>query len=111
MPETLEEFDRLLLAAGYRRYPRPSMIQLEATVFYQKRISDELGVMFFLDCYLYEHKEYPINAEFFAHFRADSAAYRLMEYAKDCFDLGTTESLFLSLWQTGKFSYSKLWGE
>ena len=100
MPKTLEEYDTILTESGYRKYPGSSISCPDATVLYQKRISDEKGVKFFLDCYLYEHAEYPINAEISAYFRGEKAAYRLMEYAKDDFDLPATESLFLALWNT-----------
>jgi hypothetical protein len=118
MSETLEEFDRLLIAAGYRKYPRSSMICPEATAFYQKRIDDDIGVKFFLDCYLYDHTHIknvdipiPIGVEFLTHFRSINAAYKMSEYAKDTFDLAATELLFLQLWQTGNFNYSKTWRE
>jgi hypothetical protein len=111
MPETLEEYDEILTATGYREYPKPSMICSNATAFYQKRISDETGVKFFMDCYLYEYKDYPIGIEISANFRGEKAAYRLMEYAKDSFNLAATELLFLNIWQSHNFNYSKTWEE
>jgi hypothetical protein len=116
MPETLEEYDLLLVAAGYKKYPRSSMLHTEATAFYQKRISDDRGVKFFLDCYLYDYSdiktiELTIGVELSACFRGANAAHKFSEYAKDTFDLAVTESLFLQLWQAGNFNYSKLWGE
>ncbi len=111
MPETLEEYDAILTAAGYREFAKSSMFCPNATAFYQKRISDEKGVKFFIDCYLFEYEKYPIGVEISAQFRGEKAAYNLMEFAKDDFDLPATESLFLTLWATGNFNYSKIWGE
>jgi hypothetical protein len=108
MPETLEECDRILIAAGYRQFPKSAASNSHVKAFYQKRVSDDIGVKFFLDCYLYErHEEYPINSELFAYFKGQNAAYQLMEYAKDSFDLAATESLFLALWKAGGFNYIK----
>jgi hypothetical protein len=111
MPETLEEFDRILTKSGYRRYQNPELISGHLVAFYQKRVRDQKGVKFFIDCYLYKRKEHPINPEISVSFRREKAAYRLMEYAKDDFDLPATELLFLALWNTGNFNYSKIYGE
>lgn len=111
MPETLEEYDLILVAAGYRQYPKSAMDSSYAKAFYQKRVSDEKGVKFFVNCYLYEYEDLPIGVEISTQFRGAEAAYNLTEFAKDSFDLPATESLFLALWTTGNFNYSKIWGE
>ena len=118
MPETLEEYDAILTQAEYRKFPKSAMDSSHAVAFYQKRVSDEKGVKFYIDCYLYDHSDIknvdvpiPIGVEISSYFKGESAAYRLMEYAKDSFDLPATESLFLALWNTGNFNYSKIWGE
>ncbi len=49
MLETLEEYDEILTAAGYREFAKPSMLSPNAAAFYQKRISDETGLMRSLD--------------------------------------------------------------
>jgi hypothetical protein len=109
--QTLIDYDRILTRADYRQYPLPDLTSSHAIAFYQKRVSDDLGVKFYLDCYLYRHEDRPICIEISANFTGKSAAYQLMEHAKDEIGLASTEALFLKLWEAGNFKYTRIWGE
>lgn len=110
MPTSLAELDTILTRAGYRKYPKSAWIFPNAAAFYQKPIADDRGVMFFLDCYLFDyhpHDSIPsVGIEFIAHFQSKTATYRVIEYAKDGFNLLETEQMFLHLWRSGDFEHS-----
>jgi hypothetical protein len=109
--QTLIDYDQILTRADYRRYPLPDLTSSHAIAFYQKRVSDDSGVKFYLDCYLYQHEGFPIHIEISAYFTGKPALYQLMEYARDELELASTEALFLNLWEAGDFKYTKIWGE
>lgn len=108
-PETLADFIQILTDSGYRQFDSRSAYP-SATAFYQKRIADDRGTLFFVNCCLYEQPELYqcVGVEIDTYFRGKNAAYTIQEYAKDDFELNTTEELFITLWKAGKFEYSEV---
>jgi hypothetical protein len=82
-----------LLAAGYKKYPRPAAARERYVCMYEKHIFDEKGSKYCIKVYLYEHAGY----SFCVQFEKANGEHVNVEHLEDC-SIEEQEAFFEEIW-------------
>ena len=99
-----------LVNNGYRKHRHESYRVLKNTdLLYQKRVSDNKGILYFINCWVYE-RDGSIFKEDIPQFEVqytlkDDETCNVCPFYKD---IAKAESFFMKLWEKMDFDYDKI---
>lgn len=110
--------DEEIMSAGYKRWKRSAIDSESVECFFQKRITDESGIRYFINIKKWNFSEYKHVLNGFPEISYEGETKLYMQNTHDAIniscsshinDIKTIETIFNNLWNTGMFEHYERW--
>lgn len=98
--------EKVLISAGYKEAPVP-VVEQYANRFFQKKVKDDKGIIYFIDVYEYEISD-EYNYEFKLVTQKDKFWVRTTIYSIENMTIEEIEKEIEDIWKKCKFNYYQL---